>query len=175
MKTFAFSNPLDPTAMMWGVENKSEGRRVDPDELLLSEVRRLGGDERANMSAKILEMFELALLRLVAENPKVYGAAEDPASQRQVVAELIGFLKPSFLTRTIAELRRKAGYISVCGLWIHRAVFTFVAFGLLAALILPICAVSLMSSTAWGWLPGVIGVVAALAIGSWILSRIRNS
>jgi len=39
---------------------------------------------------------------------------------------------------------------------------------------LPLCAVSLMSTHAWGWLPGAFGIVGTVGAGAWILSRIRS-
>jgi len=147
------------------------GELVEP---LLSEIRRLGGDERAKGAEGTLKMFETALTQLVSENPKSYGAGDDPASQRQVVAQMLDSVRTSFLAHTAADLRQKAGYILVLGYWVHRAVFTFVGFGLLAALVLPLCAVSVMSTRAWGWLPGALGLVASVAAGAWILTRVRS-
>jgi len=119
-----------------------------------------------------LKAFETALADLVRENPKAYGANNAPESQARVVANLLESISDSFLNRTEEDLRRRAGYVRVWGRWVHRAVFTFVAFGLLAALVLPLCAVSLLSASAWGWLPGAGGIVAALLVGAWILSRV---
>jgi hypothetical protein len=121
-----------------------------------------------------MKVFENALGDLVRENPKGYGAGDDPASQGRVVSELIHSVKKSFLSRTVEALRHEAGYVKVWGYWIHRAVFTFLGFGLLAAAVLPVCAVSLMSSAAWGWVPGAAGLGVAALIGIWILTRIRN-
>lgn len=119
-------------------------------------------------------MFHASLSELVGQNPKEYGAGDDPESQQRVISHLIESVKTPFLAQTVASLRQKAGYVLVFGYWIHRAVFTFVGFGLLAAIALPLCAVSLMSTRAWGWLPGAFGIVATLGAGGWILSRIRN-
>ena len=141
---------------------------------LLAEIDRLGGEERARGAKGALDMFHASLSELVAQNPKEYGAGDDPESQQRVVSHLIESVKTPFLARTVAGLRQEAGYVLVCGYWIHRAVFTFVGFGLLAAIALPLCAVSLMSTRAWGWLPGALGLVATLGAGAWILSRIRD-
>ena len=148
---------------------------MNVSEELVAEIRRLGSDERVTGAQGALDMFETALSRLVAENPKAYGAGEDRASPRRIVADLVESVRTSFLVRTVAELREKAGYVNVFGHWIHRAVFTFAGFGLLAALALPLCAVSLMSTTPWGWLPGALGLSGALALGPWILSRVRSN
>jgi hypothetical protein len=121
-----------------------------------------------------MQAFESALADLIRENPKAYGADGDPASQKRVVSQLIQPVRHSFLSRTVETLRLQAGYVKVWGCWVHRAVFTFVGFGLLAAAVLPFCAVSLMSASAWGWLPGAVGMLAALLVGAWILSRVRN-
>ena|ERR1051326_5319618 len=141
---------------------------------LLAEINRHGGDERARGAQGALKVFESSLLDLVKENPAAYGAGTDAESQKKVVNELFQSVSTSFLARTVQDIRRKQGYVLVLGRWVHRAVFTFVGFGLLAALVLPLCAVSLMSTRAWGWVPGAIGLVGALAVGAWILTRIRN-
>jgi hypothetical protein len=146
----------------------------DLERSLLAEIDRLGGEERSRGAKGALDMFHASLSELVAQNPKEYGAGDDPESQRRVVSHLIESVKTPFLARTVAGLRQRAGYVLVCGYWIHRAVFTFVGFGLLAAVALPLCAVSLMSTRAWGWLPGALGLVATLGAGAWILSRIRD-
>jgi hypothetical protein len=121
-----------------------------------------------------LQSFESALSALVRENPKAYGAGDNQASQERVVSELLQAIRASYLSQTVETLRREAGYVRILGRWVHRAVFTFIGFGVLLAGLLPFCAVSLMSASAWGWLPGALGLVAALALGIWILSRIRR-
>lgn len=146
----------------------------DLERSLLAEIDRLGGEERARGAKGALDMFHASLSELVAQNPEEYGAGDEPESQQRVVAHLIESVKTPFLARAVAGLRQEAGYVLVCGYWIHRAVFTFVGFGLLAAIALPLCAVSLMSTRAWGWLPGALGLVATLGAGVWILSRIRD-
>jgi hypothetical protein len=146
----------------------------DLEKLLLAEIDRLGGEERTRGAKGALDMFHAALSALVAQNPRDYGAGDDPESQQRAISQLIESVKTPFLAQTVASLRQKAGYVLIFGYWIHRAVFTFAGFGLLAAVVLPLCAVSLMSTRAWGWLPGAFGIVAALAAGAWILSRIRN-
>jgi hypothetical protein len=146
----------------------------DLERSLLTEIDRLGGQERARGAKGALEMFHASLSELVAQNPQAYGAGDDPKSQHRIVAHLLESVKTPFLARTVAGLRQEAGYVLVFGYWIHRAVFTFVGFGLLAAVALPLCAVSLMSTQAWGWLPGALGIVATLGAGAWILSRIRE-
>jgi hypothetical protein len=110
----------------------------------------------------------------VRENPRAYGAEQDAASQRRTVAQLIGSVRRSFLSRTVEALRHQAGYVRFCGGWIHRAAFTFIGFVLLAAALVPLCAVSVMSTSAWGWLPGALGIAATAFIGAGILSRIRH-
>jgi len=119
-------------------------------------------------------MFHASLSALVAQNPKDYGAGDDAKSQHRIISHLLESVRTPFLARTVAGLRREAGYVLVFGYWVHRAVFTFVGFGLLAAVALPLCAVSVMSTQAWGWLPGALGIAAALGAGAWILSRIRE-
>lgn len=157
------------------VEERAQVRSPgDADGLLLSEISRLGGDERMRGATGALEAFKSALTDLVRQNPNAYGAGSDPNSQSGVASMLFESVKRPFLLRTIETLRREAGYVNVCGHWIHRAVFTFFGFGLLAAAVLPLCAVSLMSSSAWGWLPGALGLAALFALGTWILSRIRS-
>jgi hypothetical protein len=146
---------------------------LEAETALLEEIYRLGGEERRKGVAGALDTFENALSQLVAAKPKAYGADEDRVSQRRVMADMVKSVRTAFLTRTIAELRKQAGYVSVLGCWIHRAVFTFVIFGLVAALVLPLCVVSLMSAMPWGWLPGVVGIIAVPGAGVWILSRIR--
>lgn len=141
---------------------------------MLDEIRRLGGDERMKGARGAVEAFQSALTDLVRENPQRYGAGDDAASQSRVVAQLFASVRDSFLQRTVETLRRNEGYVKIWGYWIHRAVFTFVGFGLLAAIALPFCAVSLMSSVTWGWLPGAIGLALVISLGAWILSRIRN-
>jgi len=145
-----------------------------PHELLLTEIGRLGGEERVKGAEGALAMFQNALSQLVAENPKAYGADENSTIQKQIVGQMFESVRTPFLARTVAELREKAGYILVFGYWVHRAVFTFIGFGLVAALALPLCIVSLMSTREWGWVPGAIGIAAALGAGGWIFSRIRN-
>ena len=121
-----------------------------------------------------LKVFQASLAELVRENPRAYGAGDDAESQRRIVSQLSESVSSSFLLRTVEALRHREGYVKVCGCWVHRAAFTFFGFGLLAAAVLPLCAVSLMSASNWGWLPGVLGIAAALLIGVWILSRIRS-
>jgi hypothetical protein len=145
------------------------------DRPLLWEIQQLGGEERMKGAEGALDAFESALADLVRENPKRYGAADDAASQERVVSQLLQSVRNSFLSQTVENLRREAGYIKVCGRWVHRAVFTFIGFGILTASMLPFCAVSLMSTAAWGWLPGTIGLGATVLLGAWILSRVRNN
>jgi hypothetical protein len=144
-------------------------------ESLLAEIRQLGGEERARGAEGALKAFQSALAELVRQNPRRYGAGDDVKSQDRVVSQLLDSVRTSFLQHMINDLRLQAGYIKVCGHWIHRAVFTFIGFGFLLAAVLPFCAVSLMSTAAWGWLPGALGLAAAVALGIWILSRIRSN
>ena len=144
------------------------------DQILLAEINRLGGEERSNGAEGALEAFRSVLCRLVRENPKAFGAGDDPESQQRAVNQLIGSLQTSFLAHTVSDLRHRAGYILVLGYWVHRAVFTFVVFSVLAAIALPLCAVSLMSTQAWGWLPGVAGIIVSILIGTFILVRVRK-
>jgi len=142
---------------------------------LLSEIRQLGGEERVSGVQGALEAFQTALADLVRQNPQRYGVGDEPKSQGRIVSQLLDSVRTSFLQQTRNELRRQAGYIRVCGRWVHRAVFTFIGFGFLLAGLLPFCAVSLMSTAAWGWLPGAFGFAAAVVLGIWILSRIRSN
>lgn len=142
---------------------------------LLSEIRQLGGEERVSGAQGALETFQTALAELVLQNPQRYGAGDDAKSQGRIISQLLDSVRTSFLQQTRDELRRQAGYIKVWGHWVHRAVFTFIGFGFLLAGLLPFCAVSLMSTAAWGWLPGAFGLAAAVVLGIWILSRIRNN
>jgi hypothetical protein len=146
----------------------------DLDQILLAEINRFGGEERTRGTEGALEAFRSALCRLVRENPKAFGAEGDPESQQRVVNQLTGSLQTSFLAQTVSDLRHRAGYLLVLGYWVHRAVFTFVVFGLLAAVALPLCAVSLMSTQAWGWLPGVAGIIVSISIATYILARVRK-
>lgn len=145
----------------------------DAEELLLAEIGRLGGMERRKAAEGALEVFQSALAELVQKNPKTYGATDDPESQEKAVAELTASVRISFLEKTLQTLRRDSGYVMIAGRWIHRAVLTFVVFGLLAAGLLPVCAVSLMSGAPWGWVPGVVGLLGGLLAAAWILSRVR--
>lgn len=122
-----------------------------------------------------LDVFQNALSQLVKENPANFGAGQDAESQARVVSQLVDSVRLSFLSQTVKTLRQRAGYVNVMGYWIHRAVFTFLGFGALAAVVLPLCAVSLMSTTAWGWVPGVAGIATAFGAGAWIFSRVRTS
>lgn len=140
---------------------------------VLAEIGRLGGEERLKGAEDALSAFEHSLAALVKESPKEYGADDDPESQNRMVCRLIDSVRSSYLLRTVETMRRKEGYVLVFGRWVHRAAFTFIAFGLLAAAVLPLCAVSLMSTSAWGWVPGVAGIASAMLIGGWIFSRIR--
>ena len=142
---------------------------------LLREIGQVGGEERMKGAEGALDAFESALTELVRENPDRYGAGPDAASQRRVVSQLSESVSSSFLLRTIADLRRRAGYVQVCGRWVHRAAFTFIGFGLLTAAVLPFCIVSLMSTAALGWLPGACGLFAAVLLGAWILKRVKSS
>ena len=142
---------------------------------LLSEIRQLGSEERASGAQGALAAFQSALAELVRQNPERYGAGDDGKSQSRIMSQLLDSVRTSFLQQTRDELRRQAGYIKVWGHWVHRAVFTFVGFGFLLAGLLPFCAVSLMSTAAWGWLPGAFGLAAAVVLGIWILSRIRST
>jgi hypothetical protein len=146
----------------------------EAEQPLLSDIGRLGGEDRVKGAQGALEVFHQALSQLVKDNPAAYGAGPETESQERTVTQLIDSVRTCYLTQTVTGLRRHAGYVKVLGYWIHRAVFTFLAFGFLAAIVLPLCAVSLMSSSAWGWLPGAIGIAAALGAGGWILSRIRT-
>jgi len=121
-----------------------------------------------------LDAFQSTLAELVHENPSRYGAGDDAASQRRVVSQLTDSVGSSFLLKTMEDLRRQAGYVQVCGRWVHRAVFTFIGFGLLAAAVLPFCIVSLLSTAAWGWLPGAFGISVAVLLGTWILKRVKT-
>jgi len=155
-------------------ERKVLGSAEQFEQSLLSEIRRLGGEERANGVHGALEAFQSTLAEMVRQNPRRYGATEDTVSQRRIVSQLLDSMRTSFLQQTLDELRRQAGYIRACGYWVHRAVFTFVGFGFLLAALLPFCAVSVLSTAAWGWLPGVLGLVSAVVLGIWILSRIKS-
>jgi hypothetical protein len=145
------------------------------EEPLLSDIRRLGGHERMQGAEAALNAFQSALAELVHDNPRQYGAADDTESQQRIVSELLESVGSSFLSQTIENLRRQAGYVKVFGYWIHRAVFTFIGFGLLTAAVLPLCAVSLMSTAAWGWLPGSLGLATVILLGIWILSRVKSN
>ena len=144
------------------------------DRMLLAEIVRLGGEERSKGAEGALEALRSALCALVLENPEAYGAGNDADSQQRAVDHLISSLQTSFLAHTVSELRHTAGYILVLGYWVHRAVFTFIVFGLLVAIALPVCAVSLMSTLPFGWVPGVIGIVISIAVGIYILIRVRR-
>ena len=170
----SFSPGAVPGEMLRAKEGATVRPTADAKKVLLSQIRQLGGEERMRGAEGALQAFESALADLVRDNPKAYGATEDAASQRRVVAQLLEPVRNSFLSRTVETLRHQAGYVKVWGYWVHRAVFTFVGFGFLAAAVLPFCAVSLMSALAWGWVPGAFGLVAAAVLGGWILSRIRN-
>jgi hypothetical protein len=146
----------------------------DAEQPLLADIGRLGGEDRVKGAEGALEVFHNALSQLVKENPTAYGAGADTESQERIVNHLIDSVRTCYLTQTVAALRRHAGYVKVLGYWIHRAVFTFLAFGFLAAIVLPLCLVSLMSTAAWGWVPGAAGLAAAVGAGAWILSRIRT-
>jgi len=155
-------------------EQPIDRRPSETEKALLAEISQLGGEERIQGAEGALKAFRASLDDLVRTNPRAYGAEDNPESQRRLVHELFDSISSSFLLRTVDALRRNAGYVMVCRRWIHRAVFTFIGFGLLAAAVLPLCAVSLMSASAWGWLPGVLGVAASVLIGLWILGRIRS-
>src|SRR5205085_877595 len=99
---------------------------TEVEQSLLADIARLGGEDRLKGAEGALEMFQSALSQLVRENPKLYGAGEDAASQSRVVAQLAKSVRIPFLVRTAAEVRQKAGYVLVCGYCVHRAVFTFV-------------------------------------------------
>jgi hypothetical protein len=144
-------------------------------ESLLSEIRQLGSEELVKGAEGALEAFQSTLAELVRRNPQRYGAGEDATSQTRLVSQLLDSVRTSFLQQTINKVRREAGYIKVFGYWVHRAVFTFIGFGFLLAALLPFCAVSLMSAAAWGWLPGALGLVAAVVLGIWILGRVRSN
>ena len=175
MKAISFVCTETPFHGFGSLKQQSKVRSpLQAEEPLISDIRRLGGEARVKGAEGALKLFEATLHQLVGENPKRFGAGNDPASQARVVAELLESVKIPFLARSAADLRQKAGYIQTFGYWIHRAVFTFVGFGLLAAFVLPLCAVSLMSTRAWGWLPGALGLVASVAAGAWILTRIRS-
>ncbi len=151
---------------------RHSGHEVEDE--LLSEIRLLGGEAKAKATEEALAAFYNAVADLVANDPRKYGADGDAESQRKVVRELTASVRVGFLRRTVEELRREAGYIRVTGLWLHRAIFTFVAFGLLIAGLVPVCAVSLLSDSQWGWIPGVAGIAIAVIAGVWILSRVRS-
>jgi len=144
------------------------------EQALLSEIGQLGGKERRLGAEGALKAFHTTLADLVRDNPKAYGATDDPTSQTRAVSKLLESVRKPFLSRTVEDLRRQAGYVKFLGHWVHRAVFTFIAFGVLVAAVFPVCAVSVMSASEWGWLPGVLGIAVALALGGLILSRIRN-
>jgi hypothetical protein len=164
---------MDALARRCVTEQTGVSPARDAEEFLLAEIGRLGGMERRKAAEGALGVFQSALAELVRKNPKTYGAADDPESQERVVAELTASVRISFLEKTLETLRCDAGYVMIAGRWIHRAVLTFVVFGLLAAGLLPVCAVSLMSGAQWGWVPGVVGILGALLAGAWILSRVR--
>lgn len=166
--------PIERPFAMRKTEDQPAGRSASHvEKSLLAEIGRLGGEERLRGAEGALEAFRTSLSELVCESPKAYGAGDDPESQSLMVSQLIESVRRSFLSRTAETLRHKAGYVLVFGRWIHRAVFTFIGFGLLAAAVLPLCAVSLMSTSAWGWLPWALGIATAVLVGVWILSRIR--
>jgi hypothetical protein len=144
------------------------------NEPLLREIALLGGDTRRQGAEDALKTFQTSLAEMIRGNPSAYGAGTDANGQDRVIRELVDSVSGSFLRRTVETLRLESGFVQFCGRWVHRAVFTFVGFGLIAAAVLPLCAVSLMSTSAWGWVPGALGIVAALATGAWILSHVRN-
>ena len=144
------------------------------NEALLSEIALLGGEARRQGAEDALKTFQSSLAEMVRGNPTAHGAGPDLIAQKRVISEMVDSVSYSFLRQTVDTLRREAGFVQVWGRWLHRAVFTFVGFGLLTAAVLPLCVVSLMSTSAWGWVPGALGIVAALVSGAWILSRIRN-
>ncbi len=150
------------------------GMNLKPEEeRFLVEIGQLGGAERRVAVEAAMQIFEATLSKLVQENPAAYGLNGDAAGRKRLVREFTDMVTESFLWRTVESLRRKSGYVCVWGFWIHRAAITFVVFGFLLAAVLPVCVVSLMSAMEWGWLPGVAGIILAIALGVWILSRVR--
>lgn len=174
MKAVCYNSGLSPNTTQ--AQERTAVRPADRvAESLLAEIGQLGSEELVKGAEGALEAFQSALTELVRRNPQRYGVGEDAPSQDRLVSQLLDSVKTSFLQQTIDKLRREAGYIKVCGYWVHRAVFTFIGFGFLLAALLPFCAVSVMSAAAWGWLPGALGLVAAVVLGIWILSRIRSN
>jgi hypothetical protein len=160
--------------MKASAQQPASGVSRQAERALLADIGRLGGDDRLKGAQGALDVFHTALFQLVKENPADFGAGSDAASQERIVGQLMDSVRTSFLSQTVTALRRKAGYVNIMGYWIHRAVFTFLGFGILLAVVLPLCAVSLMSTAPWGWMPGAAGLLAGLLAGAWILSRIRT-
>src|SRR3974390_3535489 len=69
------------------------------EEPLLSDIRRLGGQERMQGAEVALNAFQSALAELVHDNPRHYGAADDRQNQRRIVSELFESVGRSFLSQ----------------------------------------------------------------------------
>ena len=139
-----------------------------------SEIERFGGQPQVAATIRALSDMKSAIAQNVASTPDAFDADHQPESQAQAIDKIMDHVSEQYVKQLAADLRRKSGYIQVCGVWVHRSIITFLVYGLLAAIALTIFIPMVFSpkSGRFGW--GIIGFLTTLGIGFAIFLRIRN-
>ena len=139
-----------------------------------SEIERFGGQQQVDVTAKALSAMESAMAQNVASAPDAFDATDRVESQEQATDKVMARVSEQYVKQLASALRRKSGYISVCGLWVHRSIITFLVYGLLAAIALTIFITMILSPKPGRFTWGIVGLLATLGVGVTIFLRIRN-
>ena len=141
---------------------------------LLNEIERLGGENEFRMAQIHLHGLRRSIEDAIAVDPEAVGITS-AEQMKEAVETQYEDLSVIHLKAIISILRRKAGYVSLAGkYWVHRAVFTFGAWAVLSAVMIPVCLALTFSAMAWGWLFGLAGVVVSFGLGYLIHRNVRG-
>lgn len=155
-------------------EEQRHRREGGAQSYYLREVERLGGKEQVAATLRAFEDMECAMAKNVASTPDAFGANCQADSQAQAVKSIMQNLSEQYLKNLCSDLRRKAGYVQICGLWLHRSVITFMVYGVMAAIALTFFVPMVLSPRPGAWWHGALGLMVTLAGGIAILTRVRN-
>ena len=139
-----------------------------------SEIERFGGEPQVAATIRALSDMKEALARNVASTPDAFDANHHVESQAQATDKIMEHVSEQYVKQLAADLRRKSGYVQLCGVWVHRSIITFLVYGLLAALALTLFIPMIFSPKPgrFGW--GISGLIVTLGIGFAIFLRARN-
>jgi len=140
----------------------------------LSEIERFGGQSQVDATVRALSDMKSAIARNVASTPDAFDATHRAESQEQATDRIMEHVSEQYVKQLVAELRQKSGYIQVCGVWTHRSLITFLAYGILAAVALTIFIPMILSPKPGRLCWGAGGLLVTVGIGVVIFLRTRN-